>query len=201
MKLRFFNSPKDFRAWLAKNHAVAGELHVGFYRVGSGRPSLTWPESVDEALCVGWIDGIRRSVDALSYSIRFTPRRTGSIWSAVNIKRVAALTKEGRMKPAGLAAFRARKEHKSSRYAYEQRSTDLPEIYARRLKKNKAAWAYFEAQAPSYRRSATWWVVSAKKEETREKRCLTLIADSAAGRRLPQFSRWASSAPIRAKAK
>jgi uncharacterized protein YdeI (YjbR/CyaY-like superfamily) len=180
----FFPTPADFRKWLRRYHNTAEELWVGFYRKQSGRPSITWPESVDEALCVGWIDGIRKRLDAQSYMIRFTPRRRGSIWSAVNIKRVTVLTNEKRMQPAGLAAFGERRENKSGIYSYEQRSEQLPEPYASRLKKEKAAWEFFHAQPPSYRKAIGWWVVSAKQEETRQKRLAKLIAESARGRRL-----------------
>ncbi len=184
MTIKFFKTPGDFRRWLEKNHASATELVVGYYKKDSGRPSITWPESVDQALCFGWIDGIRRRVDEVSYSIRFTPRRTGSIWSAVNIKRVKELNLTALMQPAGLKAFAARKENKSGIYAYEQRSAELPEPYDKKLKENKAAWKFFYAQPASYRKRAFWWVVSAKREETRLKRLEKLINESAAGRRL-----------------
>ncbi len=143
-----------------------------------------WPESVDEALCVGWIDGIRKRIDEASYMIRFTPRRRGSIWSAVNIKRVEMLTNEQRMQPAGLAAFAARVENKSGIYSYEQRSEQLPELCASTLRKNPAAWKFFQAQPPSYRKAIGWWVVSAKKEETRRQRLQKLIARAARRERL-----------------
>ena len=165
-------------------HATERELWIGFYKKNSGKPSITWPESVDEALCVGWIDGIRKSIDEESYMIRFTPRRRGSIWSAVNIKRVEVLTNEKRMRPAGLAAFAARRENKSGIYSYEQRSEQLPEPYASRLRRNQKAWKFFQAQPPSYRKTIAWWVVSAKQEKTRQKRLQKLIAESASGRRL-----------------
>ena len=180
----FFASPAAFRQWLRKHHATARELWVGFYKKNSGKPSITWPESVDEALCVGWIDGIRKRVDEESYMIRFTPRRRGSIWSAINIRRAEALTNEKRMQPAGLAAFAARIENKSGIYSYEQRSEQLPEPYAGMMRKNKRAWKFFEAQSPSYRRTIGWWVTSAKQEETRRKRLEKLITESALGRRL-----------------
>ena len=189
MKIRFFRTPSDFRRWLHQHHATARELIVGFYKTGSGKPSITWPESVDEALCYGWIDGIRRRVDDLSYSIRFTPRKASSTWSAINIRRVQALTKEGRMRPAGLTAYQARKENKSGIYSYEQRSATLVEPYATRLRRNKAAWAFFRAQSPSYQKVANWWVVSAKQEATRLRRLERLIEDSAHGRTIPQFTR------------
>ena len=180
----FFATPAEFGRWLRKNHATARELWVGFHRKHTGRRSITWPESVDEALCVGWIDGIRKGIDAESYMIRFTPRRRGSIWSAVNIGRVEALTREKRMLPAGLAAFARRVENKSGIYAYEQRSEQLPEPFAGLLRKNRKAWEFFQAQAPWYRKTIGWWVVSAKRDETRRKRLEKLIAESAAGRRL-----------------
>jgi uncharacterized protein YdeI (YjbR/CyaY-like superfamily) len=153
----------DFRRWLDRNHATARELWVGFYRKDSGRPSITWPESVDEALCFGWIDGIRKRVDEISYKIRFTPRRRGSIWSAVNIKRAGELDAQGLMQPAGLKAFAVRQENRSGIYAYEQRSAELPDQYGAKLKKNKAAWKFFQAQPASYRKVTAWWVLSAKK--------------------------------------
>ena len=181
MKLTFFKRPSDLRKWLEKHHATEKELWVGFYKKHSGKPSITWPESVDEALCFGWIDGIRKSVDDISYTIRFTPRRARSTWSVVNIKRVAELTKQGRMLPPGLKAFAAREESRSGIYSYEQRSPELPEPYCRPLKKNKAAWNFFEGQRPSYRKAANWWVLSAKKEETRLKRLDKLIDYSVQG--------------------
>ena len=144
---------------------------------------MTWPESVDEALCFGWIDGIRKRLDDDGYTIRFTPRRTRSIWSAVNIKRAGELTELGLMRPAGVKAFAAREENRSGVYAYEQRSDKLPEPYAAKIKKHKTAWAFFQAQPPSYRKAIGWWVVSAKREATRLKRLDQLIEDSAHGRR------------------
>jgi uncharacterized protein YdeI (YjbR/CyaY-like superfamily) len=158
--------------------------------VGSGRPSITWPQSVDEALCVGWIDGIRKRLDEHSYVIRFTPRKPGSIWSAVNIRRMGELQAEGRVLPAGEAAFARRRDNKSAIYSYEQRkSAELPPEYEARFRQNAAAWDYFQAQAPWYRRTATHWVTSAKKEETREKRLATLIDDSAHARPIAQLDR------------
>jgi uncharacterized protein YdeI (YjbR/CyaY-like superfamily) len=183
VKPRFFRTPAAFRAWLAKNHATTPELLVGYYKRASGRPSMTWPESVDEALCFGWIDGIRKRLDEDGYSIRFTPRRPRSIWSAVNIKRALELDALGLMTPSGRRAFDARLENRSGVYSYEQRSDTLPEPYGGMLRKHKAAWAFFQAQPPSYRKMTCWWVVSAKKEETRLKRLSLLIEDSARGRR------------------
>ncbi|MEW6732760.1 MAG: YdeI/OmpD-associated family protein [Acidobacteriota bacterium] len=189
MEIKFFKSPGDFRKWLEKHHTTAQELWVGYYKKSSGKASITWPESVGEALCFGWIDGLRKSVDEFSYTIRFTPRRPGSIWSVVNIKHVQELSAKGLMQPAGLAAFQARKENKSGIYSYEQRSDKLDEPYEVLLKQNKAAWNFFYAQSPSYRKAAIWWVVSAKKEETRLKRLDKLIEDSAQGRTIAQFTR------------
>lgn len=183
-KPTFFKTPADFRKWLTKHHASAAELWVGFYKKGSGKQSITWPESVDEALCYGWIDGIRKSVDERSYKIRFTPRRPLSIWSSINLKRVAELTKEGRMQPAGEKAFAARRENKSGIYSYEQRPLELPETYAKELQKNKTAAKFFEMQPPSYRKMVIWWILSAKQEETRRQRLQKLIVASAQGRRV-----------------
>jgi uncharacterized protein YdeI (YjbR/CyaY-like superfamily) len=171
--------------WLEENHATATELWVGFYKRDSGKPSITWPESVDQALCFGWIDGIRKRVDKITYKIRFTPRRRSSIWSAINIKRAEELARQKRMRPAGLKAFAARIENKSGIYSYEQRTTELAEPYATHLKKNKAAWNFFGIQLPSYRKMIGWWIVSAKKEETRMARLAKLISESAKGKRLP----------------
>ena len=178
-KPRFFARPADFRAWLKLHHQNASELWVGFYKKGSGRPSITWPESVDEALCVGWIDGIRKRVDDDSYKIRFTPRRQGSVWSVINIKRCQTLADEGRVLPAGLKAFEARKENKSGIYAYEQRRDRLEEPYASKFRKNKSAWAFFQAQPPSYRKKVGWWIISAKQEATRLKRLQKVMELSA----------------------
>jgi uncharacterized protein YdeI (YjbR/CyaY-like superfamily) len=151
---------------------------------------MTWPESVDEALCFGWIDGVRKRIDAERYTIRFTPRRPGSIWSAVNVGRVAALTEEGRMRPAGLAAFAARREDRSGIYSYEQREQAvLPAAYEKRLRAERRAWKWFEAQPKGYRRDAIRWVMTAKREETRERRLATLIEASAAGRRIAPLRR------------
>lgn len=185
----FFPTPTDFRRWLQKNHQRAAELWVGFRKRGTGRPSLTWPESVEEALCFGWIDGLRKSIDAGSYMIRFTPRKPTSTWSAINIKTVNRLTTEKRMKPAGLAAFRARKESKSGIYSYENRSQKLDPAFEKKFKTHKAAWSFYESQPPWYRRTSTHWVMSAKREETRLKRLATLIADSAQGRRVGPLRR------------
>jgi uncharacterized protein YdeI (YjbR/CyaY-like superfamily) len=184
LKISFFKTPSDFRKWLAANHAKAKELWVGFYKKDSGKPSITWPESVDEALCFGWIDGIRKSLDNESYMIRFSPRKPGSVWSAVNIRNVERLIKEKRMAPVGLKAYEARKEYRSGIYSYEQRSPELVEPYLTELKRNKPAWEFFRAQPPSYRKMMNWRIVSAKKEETRVKRLAQLIEVSAQGKRM-----------------
>jgi len=181
LKPEFFQTPADFKTWLEKNHATATELWVGFYKKDSGKPSITWPESVDQALCVGWIDGIRKGVDQSSYQIRFTPRRRGSIWSAINIKRAKELVRQKQMRPTGLKAFAARIENKSGIYSYEQRSTELKQPYAKLLKKNKAASNFFKKQPPSYRKMIRWWIICAKKEETRMARLAKLISESAKG--------------------
>ena len=186
--MKFFKTPSDLRKWFEVHHASAPELWVGYYKKDSGKPSISWPESVDEALCFGWIDGVRKSVDDISYKIRFTPRKPRSIWSAVNIKRAQELMEQGLMQPAGLRAFQARTENRSGIYSYEQRSAELPDRYGKRLKKHPAAWEFFQAQPPSYRKAANWYVLSAKKEETRLKRLEQLIAHSEAGRRIPQFT-------------
>jgi uncharacterized protein YdeI (YjbR/CyaY-like superfamily) len=188
MKPRFFKSPPDFRKWLEANHTSATELSVGFYKKDSGKPSITWPQAVDEALCFGWIDGIRRSIDDVSYMIRFTPRKSRSIWSAVNIKRAGELLEQGLMQPAGLKAFQAREENRSGIYSYEQRSPELTEHYGKILGKNRVACEFFQAQPPSYRKAANWWVTSAKKEETRLARLAKLIQHSVRGERIPQFT-------------
>jgi uncharacterized protein YdeI (YjbR/CyaY-like superfamily) len=187
---QFFATPADLRAWLQEHHASSSELWVGFHKKGSGRPSITWPESVDEALCVGWIDGVRKSLGDDRYTIRFTPRKPTSTWSAVNIQRMAELTREGRVLPAGQTAFDRRSEAKSGIYAYEQRDQAvLDEDAERQFRANEPAWEYFQAQPPWYRKTAIWWVVSAKKEETRRKRLATLIDDSAHGRPIAQLDR------------
>ena len=166
----YFRSPAELRKWFRANHATAAELWVGFYRKDSGKPSITWAQAVDEALCVGWIDGIRKRVDEDSYTNRFTPRRKRSVWSAINIARVQALSTEKRMRPEGLKAFAARLENRAGIYAYEQRRDRLEEPYASLLKKNKVAAAFFETLPPYYRKQIGWWIVSAKKEETRMER-------------------------------
>jgi uncharacterized protein YdeI (YjbR/CyaY-like superfamily) len=186
----FFATPADFRAWLEAHHADGTEVWVGFHKKGTGRPSLTWAESVDEALCFGWIDGIRKRVDAESYAIRFTPRRARSIWSLVNIGRVQELTALGLMRPAGLAAFARRSEERSGIYSSEQGSeVELGEEFEGLFRANPAAWDFFRSRPAGDRRTAAWWVVSAKKEETRLRRLATLIEDSAHGRLIKLLAR------------
>jgi uncharacterized protein YdeI (YjbR/CyaY-like superfamily) len=189
MKPIFFATPAEFRAWLEEHHADETELLVGFHKKGTGRPSLTWPESVDQALCFGWIDGVRRSLDEHSYTIRFTPRKARSTWSAININRATELIAEGLMRPAGLAAFERRSDDRSRVYAYEQRkNAKLDPEAEKEFRANRAAWEFFSEQAPWYRRNATHWVISAKKEETRRRRLRTLVEDSAQGRRLARLT-------------
>ena len=179
-----FATPAELQKWFAKNHRHAQQLWVGFHKKGSGEPSITWPESVDAALCVGWIDGVRKSLGEESYVIRFTPRKPTSIWSVVNVNRVAMLTAEGRMRPAGLTAFAARSHEKTGIYAFEQEAPELAAADVLTFKKHPAAWKFFEAQPPGYRRQMSWRVTCAKREETRAKRLLQLIEASAAGVRL-----------------
>ena len=181
----FFATPTKFRRWLDAHHKNTAELWVGFYRKGSGRPSITWPESVDDALCVGWIDGLRKAIDGQSYKIRFTPRKPTSNWSAVNIGRVQELTHQGRMRPAGRKAFELRAEEKSGIYAYENRhAAVLSKSAERKFRAHPAAWKFFQREPAGYRKTTIWWVMSAKREETRQKRLEALIADSTAQRRI-----------------
>jgi len=166
------------------NHAEVRELWVGFFRNESGKGGITYPEALDEALCFGWIDGLRKRVDVASYAIRFTPRKADSIWSAVNIKRVDELTKSARMKAPGLSAFKSRDVQKAQRYSYERNNCKFDSSHEKSFKANAKAWEFFRAQAPWYQRTATWWVVSAKREETRLKHLTILIRDSEKGRRI-----------------
>jgi uncharacterized protein YdeI (YjbR/CyaY-like superfamily) len=189
-KPTFFPTPSAFRTWLEAHHDKFRELFVGFHKKHSGKPSITWPESVDVALCFGWIDGVRKSIDEASYMNRFTPRRPTSTWSAVNIKRVQQLKKMGLMHPAGLKAFAARSAKKSGIYAYEQReSAQFTREQEKQFRANKAAWEFFRSQAPWYQRVTTWLVISAKKEETKLKRLSMLIDHSQNRRTLPQLTR------------
>ena len=187
---KFFSSPTEWRAWLEKHHAQRQQLWVGFYKRDSGRPSITWPEGVDGALCFGWIDGVRKSIDEVSYKIRFTPRKPRSTWSANNINRVAELSKLGLMHSAGLAAFEKRDGDRSPIYAYEQRKTaKLPAPFENRFRGSAEAWKFFQSQPPWYRRTSTYWVISAKREETRLKRLAVLIECSAHKRNIPSLTR------------
>jgi uncharacterized protein YdeI (YjbR/CyaY-like superfamily) len=184
----FFQTVSAFRKWLEQYHAKVDAIWVGYYRKHLGKKSITWSESVDEALCYGWIDGVRQRIDASSYRIRFTPRKPGSIWSSVNIKRAQALIEQGRMQPAGLKAYEVRQENRIGIYSYEQRSVDLPKLYDSLLKKNKIAWNFYRMQSASYRKAVNWWVISAKREETRLKRLEKLIANSVKAQRVPEFT-------------
>ncbi|MCP5144732.1 MAG: YdeI/OmpD-associated family protein [Gammaproteobacteria bacterium] len=186
MSPHFFATPAHFRRWLSRNHRSAGELWVGFWKKQTGRPSLTWPQSVDEALCYGWIDGVRKRIDDDSYMIRFTPRRPGSTWSAVNIKRIEVLTAEGRMHADGLAAFQHRNAERSGIYTYEKALAELPAPMLKTLQRHKTAAKFFESQPPSYRRLAIGWVTGAKQEATRLRRFAQLLDFSARQLRIPQ---------------
>jgi uncharacterized protein YdeI (YjbR/CyaY-like superfamily) len=181
MKPVFFRSPDDFRKWLEKNHLIKTELIVGFYKVKTGKPSMTWSQSVDQALCFGWIDGVRKSIDDTRYQIRFTPRKASTIWSSVNVKKVADLTKQGLMHEAGLASFNKRTAARSGIYSHEKTESSFSPGFEKIFRANKKAWAYFQALASSYRKTSIHWVMSAKQEATKEKRLKSLIADSEAG--------------------
>ncbi len=185
----FFATPQDWRRWLEAHAATASEVVVGLHKRATGRPSLTWAQSVEEALCFGWIDGVRRSLGDGVYTIRFSPRRPGSHWSRVNVDLVGRLEAEGRMTDAGRAAFAARTEERTAKFAYEQRTEAVLEPqHEAMFRADRAAWAWFSAAAPYYRRTATYWVVSAKKPETRLRRLETLIECSREGRRIPQLA-------------
>ncbi len=190
MTPKFFKTPADWRKWLERNHDKAEELWVGFYKKDSGKPSITWPESVDGALCFGWIDGVRKSIDEVSYMIRFTPRKPSSVWSAINLKRVEELTKLGLMHESGLKVFQSRDPKKSGQYSFEQeKPQQLDEAYEKKLRANKRAWKFFQAQPPWYQRTSSFWVMSAKQEETRLRRLAILIDDSAHERSISPLKR------------
>ena len=190
MEVHFFETPADWRAWLEVNHATETEVEVGFRRKASGLPTMTWSDAVDEALCFGWIDGVRHSIDEISYRNRFTPRKPRSTWSNVNIAKVEALEAAGKMTPAGRAAFERRSEDRSGIYSFEgERADALPEPYAGVLAADAAASAYFAARPRSYRRAAVHWVTSAKREATRERRLAQLVECSAGGRDVPPLAR------------
>ena len=186
----FFATPDELRAWLAEHHEARDELWVGFHKKATGRSSVTWPQAVDQALCFGWIDGVRKSLGDESYKIRFTPRKSRSTWSAINVRRYGELLAEGLVAPAGVAAFERRAEDRTAIYSYENRDKAVFEDEQEaRFRADAAAWEWFQAQPPSYRRTATYWVVSAKRPETRERRLTRLIEDSAAGRTIPPLTR------------
>lgn len=189
MDVVFFETPAEFRAWLETNHETATELWVGFHKKSTGRPSMIWQEAVEQALCFGWIDGIRKKVDEHSFTNRFTPRKARSNWSNVNIAKVAELTEQGLMAPAGVRAFEARYAAKSGVYSFELRPDQLPPAFEEQFRANDAAWAFFQAQPPGYRRLTLHWVLSAKREETRQNRLSILIADSEQGRRIAALAR------------
>lgn len=184
MKVRYFKSAADFRRWLEANHASVRELFVGFYKQDSGKGGITYAEAVDEALCFGWIDGLKKRVDEFSYTHRFTPRKPKGNWSRVNLQHVERLKKSGRMMPAGLKAYDARDLKKCGVYSFENAPRKLSAADKKQFKTDKTAWDFFQQQPPGYRRLAVWWVVGAKKEETRARRLAQLIADSGNGRRL-----------------
>jgi uncharacterized protein YdeI (YjbR/CyaY-like superfamily) len=186
----FFANPEELRAWFAAHHETASELWVGYWKAHTGRAGLTWPLAVEEALCVGWIDGVVRRIDDERHMQRFTPRKRGSHWSKVNVAKVQTLTAAGRMQPAGLAAFAARSEHNTGRASHERDTpAELSAEQEAAFRADAAAWAWFCEQAPSYRRTAIHLVVSAKRAETQERRLAQLIACSAAGERIPQLRR------------
>jgi uncharacterized protein YdeI (YjbR/CyaY-like superfamily) len=186
--LTFFPTQSSFRKWFEKNHDKTNELLVGFYKVNSGKPSMTWSQAVDEAICFGWIDGVRKSINEESYSIRFTPRKPGSIWSAINIQKVENLSKQGLMHPPGMAAFEKRMEHKSAIYSYEKAPQNLSDDFLKKFTSNKKAWNYFQSMAPSYQRTAIHWVMNAKQEVTKLKRLSELINDSEAERKIKSLN-------------
>jgi uncharacterized protein YdeI (YjbR/CyaY-like superfamily) len=188
MRPTFFKSGADFRAWLEAHHRAETELLVGFHKKASRKKGITYQEALDEALAFGWIDGVRRALDADRYTIRFTPRKPRSIWSAVNIRRVGELSAEGRMTDAGHAAFAKRDEKRSAIYAYERAAAELDAESTKLFKADKKAWAFYRAQAPWYQRTSTYWVVSAKRPETRVRRLTILIQCSRDGERLPHLT-------------
>ncbi len=189
MDITFFATPAEFRAWLETHYDTATDLVLGFYKKDSAKKGITYAEALDEALCYGWIDGIRRRNDDDSFTVRFTPRKPRSIWSDVNVNHVARLSAEGRMLPAGLKTFEERKAERSGIYSFEQDQTSLVlnEAQEERFKANAAAWTFFQKQAPTYQKAAIWWIISAKREDTREKHLQSLIEVSEKGERLKQF--------------
>ena len=188
MMIEFFASQSEFRIWLKRHHGEADELWVGFHKKASGIPSIIYFEALDEALCFGWIDGVRKSLDGSRYVIRFTPRKSDSSWSAVNIARAQALIEAGRMHASGLKVYGSRTQEKKIRYSDERKAAVLDPVYEKALKSNKGAWTYFQSKPPSFRQVATYWIMSAKREETRLKRLTQLIEDSALGRTIPPLT-------------
>jgi len=182
--IRYFRSPAEFRTWLGKNHDKASELWLGFYKKTAARKGITYAEALEEALCFGWIDGVRKTVDESSYTNRFSPRTPKSIWSRVNIEHVRRLLEQGRMAPPGLAAYEARTEDRMDRYSYEQSGGSLPAPLEKQFRANRKAWTFFEAQPPGYQRTMKWWIITAKKDETRQRRLAQLIQESARGARI-----------------
>jgi uncharacterized protein YdeI (YjbR/CyaY-like superfamily) len=180
----FFSTQEEFREWLKKNHRKETELLVGFWKVGTKKPSMSWSQSVDQALCFGWIDGVRKSIDEESYSIRFTPRKPTSIWSAINIKKIEELTKAGLMTSEGIKAFELRKEEKSAIYSHEKEPATLDPEFENQFKANKKAWEFFNNQAPSYKKVMLHWIMSAKQEKTRLSRLEKTIRESESGKRV-----------------
>jgi uncharacterized protein YdeI (YjbR/CyaY-like superfamily) len=183
----FFSTKSAFRKWFEKNHQTAKELLVGFYKVGSKKPSITWSESVDEAICFGWIDGVRKSIDHESYCIRFTPRKPGSIWSAINIQKVETLSKQGLMHASGIAAFEKRQENKSRIYSYEKEPSTWPKDFLKKFTANKKAWKFFQTMPKSYQNQCIHWIITAKQDPTKIKRLKELIRDSEAQRRIKRL--------------
>lgn len=187
MQHYFFEKPEDFRKWLKENHDKETEIIVAFYRKGIGKRSITWEEAVDEALCFGWIDSIRRKIDDESYSNRFTPRKKTSIWSAKNIANIERLQKESLMHPAGLEAFEHRKEHLLKIYSFESKAKELDEDFTQLFKINRKAWEFFTNQAPSYQKVIIHWIMTAKQETTRLSRLQKTITASGEGKRIQQY--------------
>jgi len=191
--IKFFKSQAEFHKWLEKNHDKSDEIFVGFYKIALKKKSITYSQALDEAICSGWIDGVRKNIDETSYKIRFTPRKDISKWSNVNIKHAERLLKAGLMQPAGIKAFKQHKKGNNIKYSYEERIEKLSPVNEKKFQANKKAWEFFQQQAPYYKRTASFWVMSAKKEETRERRFDTLIQDSAKLKRIDLLNPKASS--------
>jgi uncharacterized protein YdeI (YjbR/CyaY-like superfamily) len=198
VQIKIFNTSAEFREWLENHHDRVAELWLGFYNKRTDKKSITYREALDEALCFGWIDGVRKSIDETSYKQRFTPRKTKSYWSAVNIRRASELAMLGRMASSGVKAFERRRTD-SGKYSFESRPKKLPLAYERQFKANPAAWEFFQAQAPWYQRTCSFWIVSAKQETTRQRRLATLIGDSAKGHRLSALVPKAKRSPLAEK--